>query len=388
MVKQLLIHRLTYYRTEIFERLWRFKLLIFFILAMVVPTMAFVMEIVKYVSAGLIVGSGYQFYFINLIIFQLIAMIWIGSQYDCLKIPDVEKYLRTLNISSACLFSVELIFILIINLPFIAFLILGAVSLAAKQALWLSITHLTYLTSSIIFLSICLIFSRAALVTLLLITNLSFIYFNSSVGPIIISIILLLLSYFVSINKININLKIKNIIPFSKLNISHFCPNIYLNLKSLFVWSKTYTACILGINFLALFIFVSYMLANPHTEKNYFGFLVMLNVIMYFCALLSYKLSETRHAYGSYFSLFYSQTKNYFFDLLSICIIAVLYFFITFVVGLYLGVSVLLMLKYFLIAILGVGIYMTLNRKFAFYGPILSLLGLVGILFISAEILI
>ena len=99
LVNTLLNLRLTYYRAGILERLRRFKVLIFFVLAMVVPTISVILNVVQSVSMGLIDGIGHSAYFTVLIIFQLFNMIWVGSQHDYLKITDVENYLKTLKIS-------------------------------------------------------------------------------------------------------------------------------------------------------------------------------------------------------------------------------------------------------------------------------------------------
>jgi len=385
LIKTLLTLRLTYYRVRIFERLRRFKILLFFVLATVIPTITLLLQAVQSASLGLIHGTEYTAYFINLTIFQLILMIWVSSQYDCLKIPDVECYFRTLKIQYVHLLIIELIFISIINLPFIIFLLIGAFSLAAKQLILLSASHFVYLLSSIFFLSMCIIFLRSYLIALLIIANLIFVYFNGLMTSALLSAVLLLISYFFVIKHKYFPLQANRFFSFSRLHLSRFLPNIYLNLKGLFIWNKGYTVCIFGLNLLVLSIFVSYTLAR--VQQLHIEFLIMLNVIMFFCALLSYKISETRQAYGSYFSMFYNRINYHFFDLFSIYMIVLFHFIVVFFIGLYLGVSLLLMLKSILISALSLTLFVIINRNLNIYGPILSLLSLVGILMVSRGLL-
>ncbi|AIT63583.1 hypothetical protein [Coxiella burnetii] len=385
LMRMLLTCRLTNYKLGILERLQRFKLLSFFILAMVVPTVAFMKQLIESASMGLLQGGGNIAHFVYLIIFQTIVMIWVGSQYDCLRIPDVENYLRTLKISLLHFVTLEFIFISVVTLPFLIFLVVGVALLIVKQFALLGISHFIYILSSSFLISSFLIFSRPGWIILLIVSNFAFVYFNGSIGAIIFSVILILASSRMMAQKY-FSLKMNRIGLFPKNDFSKFFPNIYLNIKSLFVWNKIYTYCIIGINSLIFFIFVSYLLSD-RAMYLHISFLVTLNAIMFFCALLIYKLSETRLSYGLYFNLFYNKAQFYLFDLSSIFLIVLLHFLIIGFVNLYLGVNLGLMLKSMLIALLSLFLFIALNRKFPFYGPVLSLLTASAMLIISRGLL-
>lgn len=379
LISTLLSLRLTYYRVSILERLWRFKLLMFFVLAMVVPTVAFMLQVVQAASTGLMNGA----YLVGLLIFQLLAMIWVGSQYDCLKLNDVEDYLKTLNVSDAEFFVIELLFCLVVNLPFIAFLMVGFFSLIGKSFLLLSLAHFIYLLTTLLYLSVCLIYSRGFLVILLVLMNLIFVYFEGVISCLLLSLFLGAVSYFIVIKRQYLPLQIGILNPMAKLNLSRFFPNVYLNLKSLFVWNKIYTACVLGVNLLIIFILVSYTLAEGEIIHSKISFLLAIVSIMFFCSLLTYKLSETRRYYGAYFSVFYNKFHYYWFDLGAIYPIVFLHFVVMILVGSYLGFNILMMLKAMIIALVSILIFISLNRRFSFHGPVLSLLSLASILIIS-----
>ncbi|MES2204523.1 MAG: hypothetical protein V4496_04795 [Pseudomonadota bacterium] len=379
----LLVLRLTYYRVSVFERFKRFRLLMLFILAMVVPTIAFIQQILQLASISLMNGSNNAVYFMNLMIFELLAMIWVGSQYECLKIPDVEGYFRTLKISNFNFLFVELMLCSIVNAPFFMFLMIGVFFLAAKNMLFLGIVHSIYLFNSILFLSICIIFSRPVLIAILLITNLVFINFNGLISCFLLSLFLWLVIYFFVVKRCYISLKLGNIFPVSQIHVSQFFPNVYLNLKTLFIWNKVYTACIFGLNLLIMAIFISYELALGSMQQSQIGFLISMGSIVYFCSLLSYKLAETRKSYGDFFSVYYNKFDYYLFDLMSIFIVSLLNLVVLSIIGLYLGASVLLILKIIFIALVCVILFFSLNRLFFTYGPVISLLAMTGILVIS-----
>lgn len=389
LINTLLLLRLAYYRASILERLRRFKLLIFFILAMTVPTVAFLLQVLQMASTNVMNGVEHATYFFSLIIFQLTVTIWVGSQYECLKIADVESYLRTLKVPDFHFFMVEFLFCSVLNLPFLAFLVIGVFLSANQSVLLLEIAHFIYVFSSLLFLSMCLIFSRAVLISLLIITNLLFVYFNGLMISVLLAVILGAIMYFVLIKCVLLPIKINRFLPISKLRFSRFSPNIYLRLKTLLIWNQVYTTCIFGINWVAIFILISYILSQGMNESEpvHTSFLVTLNLIIFFCSLLIYKLTETRKTYGVFFSVFYSRFQNYLFDLIAVYIVALCHFLALALIGFCLGFSVLVMFKCFLIATMGIIIFASLNCRFSFYGPVFSLLLLVGILVISRRLL-
>jgi hypothetical protein len=379
----LLLLRLTYYRRCILERLRRFKLLIFFVLAMVVPSISFMLQVVQMASMGLMNGmehSSHSACFVNFIIFQLVAMIWVSSQYQCLRISDIENYLRTLEISDIHFLLVELVFSSVINVPFVAFLMIGGLYLISKHLLLLGITHFIYLFGSLLFLSICLIFSRTVLVALLIITDWIFIYFNGSLGYLLSALILGMTGYFIVIKRTRLPLNVIHLFSISRLHLSRFSPDIYLNLKNLLVWNKVYTTCIFSINLLAIFIMISYTMTQGLIEHPHMSFLLTLNIAMFFCSLLTYKISETRQEYGDFFSIFHTRLHNYLFDFITIYVIALFNFIVMLLVGFYLDFTAVVMLKSLLIATISIVIFVSLNRQFSCYGPVISLLALAGIL--------
>ncbi len=386
MITKLLVLRVTYYRIEILQRLWRLKLLIFFVAAITIPTVAIFIQIIQMASSSLVIGTKNNVDFINLIIFQLMAMIWIGSQCDCLKLPDIENYLRTLRISSVKFFIVELSFVSIILTPLIIFLAIGLFSLAEKQLILLSIVNIIYLTTSLVFIAICLIFSSPVLLSVLIFTNLALVYFDQPIECLLLSTVVLALSYQVVKNNI-LSLKIKKILPIPQPNIAKFFPNISLNMKSLFLGKKIYTASIISLNFLTMLVFVNYGEKIFNIDQLKFGMLIMLGVITFFCSLLSYKITEVRSAYGGYFGMFYNQSNYYFFDLSSIFAIALVYYVIATIIGLYIGFGAFFIIKLVVIAMLNLLVFFAINRLFVFYGPIFSLLSLVTTLIFSRNLL-
>lgn len=383
LLTALLALRLTYYRASVLERLKRFRLLIFFILAMVMPTIAFMQQILQLASISLVNGSNNTIYFMNLMIFELLAIIWISSQYECLKISAVEDYFRTLKITNFNFLLVELMLCSIVNAPFFMFLMIGVFSFAAKNILFLGIVHSIYLFSSIFFLSICIIFSRLAPIAILLITNLVFINFNGPIPCFLLSLFLWLVVYFSVVKRCYTPLNLGNIFPVSRIHVSRFFPNVYLNLKTLFIWHKVYTACIFGLSFLIMVIFISYELALGSMQQSQIGFLISMGSIVYFCSLLNYKLSEAKKNYGEFFSSYYNKFDYYLFDLMSIFIVSLLNLVSLSIIGLYLGASVLLILKTIFTALVCVILFFSLNRLFFTYGPVTSLLSMTGILAIS-----
>ena len=301
IINTLLILRLTYYRLGIFERLKRFKLLVFFILATIVPTASFMFQVIQIASTGLMRETEHATYFVNVMIFQLIAMIWLGSQYDCLKIADVEHYLRTLKIPKSYFFIIEFLFSLIITLPLLSFLTIGLFFLINQHVVLLGVAHFIYLCSSLLFLSVCLIASMTILSVLLIITNLLFIYFNGLVSCILLATSLGLVGYGIVVKRFHSPIKTSYSLLIAKFRLSHFFPNLSLNLKSLLVWNVVYTACIFGVNVLLMLILIAYTLAQNPAEPMSTSFLITLNVTMFFCSLLIYKIIETRKSYGEFF---------------------------------------------------------------------------------------
>lgn len=249
--------------------------------------------------------------------------------------------------------------------------------------LFLGIIHFIYLFSSILFLSICIIFSRPALLATLLMTNLAFVNFNELISCVILSLFLWSIVYFIVVKRYYVPLKFGNIFPAFYISISRFFPNIYLNLKILFLWSKVYTTCIFGLNLLLISIFISYALAQDSMQQSQLGLLISMGFIVYFCSLLSYKISETRNNYGAFFSIFYNKFNYYLFDFVSIFIISLFNLFVLALVGLCLGASIFLILKIILISLVCVILCFSLNRLFFTYGPVVSLLTTAGILVVS-----
>ena len=379
MIKTLLALRLIYYKSGILERLKRFKLLVFFILATLIPSTAIMAQFIQLGSVALINGSANISYFLDVTILQLITMIWVGSQYDCLKIRDVENYFRTLKISDKNFFVVELIFSTVILAPFIIFLLLGLYFTILKAMSVLAIAHVVYLFSSLLFISLALVFSRVSLVVLLIVFNGIFVYFPNGSVALALSAALYLASYFFIIQRRQLPFKFNTMVTLSQLPILKHCPNIALNLKSLLSWSTVYTTCIFGFNLLTLFVFVSYVLANHNAHSVHSAFLLALLPMMFLCSLLMYKLSETRHEYGTYFSLFYSKAQLFLFDVISLYVFALLNWLVIFLTGLSLCVDVMVMLKSLLIAGLCLPLFAFINHRYRSYGPVISLLILAGI---------
>ena len=330
-------------------------------------------------SSTLINGSSSISYFIDVTILQLITMIWVGSQYDCLKISDVEHYLRTLKISAKQFFAVELIFSAVILAPFIIFLSLGLYFTILQSVNMLAVAHAVYLLSSLLFISIVLIFSRVLLITLLMVCNAIFVCYQSSEVAIALVAVLFLASYFLIIQHRQLPCKLNTAFTLAQLPILKQFPNMVLNLKSLLSWSTVYTTCIFGLNLLTLCVFISYVLANNNAHAVHSAFLLALLPMMFCCSLLMYKLSETRGEYGAYFSLFYSKAQLFLFDVMSLYIIGFINGLIIFSMGLGLGIDVLLMLKSLLIAALTLPLFACMNHRYRSYGPVISLLLLTGI---------
>ena len=372
LIARLLSFRLTYYRLGVIEKIRRFKLLLFFVLAMIVPTVAFLFQVINSTSLAIISGPAQIGYFFNILIFQLFSAIWIGSQYDCLKITDFEDYLRTLNIPYWKLFSLEFIFLSIINLPFIAFLLFGSVHLFTSGFIFLSISHFIYLFISLFFLGSILVFSRPTLFILLLACNLVFVLFNN---PLLNTLTVLLM---ISLAGILTAKKLPNFLKFNfssiayRLHFWRYFPNIYLNLKGLFVWTKVYTSTVLAVNLLLLFSYIS-IIYSSGSVNHQSAFLISVNAMMYFCALLTYKLLETRKAYGDYFNLLYSRMQFLYFDLISVFLIGAINYLILSAVSACIGLPWATIFKVGAITMPTLILFSAINRKFHFYGPVISL---------------
>ena len=371
--------RLSYYKASIFERLWRFKLLLFFVLAVVTPSVALAFQIICMAATAFLIGNGHNPYFLSLLMLQLLGVIWVGSQFDCLKLDEIENYLKTLKITPIQAYVTEMVFCLIVNLPFILVLAVGTCFLTANQTLP-GITHFIYLVTSLLYLSICLIFSFPTQLFLLIFTNLILVTYDGITTGLALSTTLLLMCYFIINKPKYFSLTVKTMHPASKPSLSKFFPEVYLNLKTLFVWTKVYTICIFGFNLLILLGFISYALANKNINQLQAGFLIVSNIILFFCALLIYKILEARKSFGEYFRVFHNRMQSYFLDFLSISMVALFFLTLAFSIGLYFGVNFYFLVKSCLISAFSLFIFVTINRQFSFYGPILSLLCLVTIL--------
>ncbi len=372
LIARLLSFRLAYYRLGIIERIRRFKLLLFFVLAMIVPTAAFLFQVINSTSSAIISSPAQIDYFFNILIFQLFSAIWIGSQYDCLKITDFEDYLRTLNIPYWQLCALEFIFLSIINLPFIAFLLFGSVHLFTSGFIFLSISHFIYLFTSLFFLASILIFSRPTLFILLLACNLEFALFNNPLLNILSVLLMISLAGLLTAKRLPSFLKFNCSSTAYKLYLGRHCPNIYLNLKGLFVWTKVYTSTVLAVNLLLLFSYIS-IIYSSGSVSHQTAFLISANAMMYFCALLTYKLLETRKSYGDYFNLLYSRMQFLYFDLISVFLIGAINYLILSAVSVCIGLPWSTVLKVGAIAMPTLILFSAINRKFHFYGPVISL---------------
>lgn len=379
LLLNLLKLRIQFYRKAVVERLLRFRLLIFFILTSVIPTFGLLKALIQVISKSLIIVHEASEYNLQISIFQLVALIWIGSQYDILMNPDFESYLNSLKIKRFQRVIIECLFGLFVMLPFAMLLIVGLYNALLIHYDTLYLSKFLYLLCTLCFISICIIFKKINNLWLLLLSNTMVSYSNWMCIDILCGVIPFFISHKVFFCKKyfqRFREKTKNKI---QMDLLYNFPNLKLYIKSLIVYDRIYTGCIFGIIVLIMMVYIACIQHDMNAEKLFF---IATSFIMYFLSLLSYKLDESRRNYGIYFSRYYGKKKLYIIDLIVLVIIASINLIALTLLAVYFQVDLIYILKTLLTSLVILMVCVGIHKKLVFSGPVYSLVTIVSVLMI------
>lgn len=379
LLSNLLKLRIQFYKKGVIERLQRFRLLVFFILASVVPTFGLLIAIIQVISKSLMIVYESNQYNLQISIFQLVALIWIGSQYDILMNPDFESYLNSLKMKRFQRVIIEYVFGLFVTMPFVMLLITGLYNALLQHYDTLYLARFLYLLCTLSFVSICVVFKRINYVWLLLLTNTIVSYSNLVLIDTLCGVMPLFISHKIFFCKKYLQRFIEETKNKIKMNFFYNFPNLKLYVKSLIVHDKIYTGCIFGITVLIMMIYVACIQHDMNAEKL---FLIVTGFMMYFLSLLSYKLDESRRNYGVYFSKYYSKTKLYFTDLIVLVIMASINLIALTILAVHFKVDSIYILQTLSTSLIILMACVGINKKLVFSGPVFSLAATVSVLMI------